>query len=116
MPILVYDADCGFCTQCANWVRRRSDADVVPWQSLDLDAHALTERDVTEAAWWLDTRDQLSGARAVAAALRSCGRPWRWLGVLIDLAPVRPLAKVVYRWVARYRYRLPGSTCAVPPR
>ena len=121
MATLVYDADCGFCTSCAQWVSKRSDCTITPWQALatgdgGLAAHSLTEQDVMDAAWWLAVDNQLSGARAIAAALRSCGLPWSVLGRLIDLPPLRPLAAVVYRWVARNRYRLPGSTCEVPPR
>lgn len=120
---LVYDGDCGFCTQTALWVARRAgpNVEVVPWQSLaagpgGLASYSLSERDVTEAAWWLVGDNQLRGARAVAAALRACGGFWKVLGRLIDLPPVRPLAALGYRIVARNRYRLPGSTCEIPPR
>ncbi|GEP39344.1 hypothetical protein NPS01_30070 [Nocardioides psychrotolerans] len=121
-PTLVYDADCGFCTRCADFARARGTYAVAPWQSLDLAAVGLTEQQVSEAAFWLDGRETSRGARAIAAALRSF-RPgprllgYRLLGRLIDLPPVRPVAALGYALVARYRYRLPGGTaaCRVPP-
>ena len=109
---MVYDADCGFCTRSAEFLGRRSDCEIRPWQTLDLDAEGLTEQDVTTAAYWLeDGRTPRRGARAIAAGLRSCrGVGYRVLGRLIDLPPVRPVAAFGYGLVARYRYKLPGGT------
>ncbi len=115
---MVYDADCGFCTRSAEFLGRRSDCAVRPWQSLDLAAAGLTEQDVTTAAYWIeDGSTPRRGARAIAAALRSCrGLAYRALGRLIDLPPVRPVAAWVYGLVARYLYHLPGGTnaCRLP--
>ncbi|MDX6373609.1 MAG: hypothetical protein QOD98_2597 [Nocardioidaceae bacterium] len=109
---MVYDADCGFCTRSAEFLGWRSDCEIVPWQSLDLATIGLSERDVTTAAYWVeDGRTPRRGARAIAAALRSCqGLGYRVLGRLIDLRPVRPVAAWVYGLVARYRYKLPGGS------
>ena len=115
---MVYDADCGFCTRSAEFLGRRSDCAVRPWQSLDLAAAGLTEQDVSTAAYWLeDGRTPRRGARAVAAGLRSCrGVGYRVLGRMIDLRPVRPLAATGYGLVAKYRYKLPGGSnaCRMP--
>ena len=114
---VVYDADCGFCTASADWLGRHGRATTQPWQTLDLAAAGLTERDVRDAAWFLPPIGRpVRGARAVAAALRECRPPWRLLGHVIDLPPVRPLAAVGYAVVARNRHRLPGSTdaCRIP--
>src|SRR3954466_14814387 len=99
---MVYDADCGFCTRSAEFLGRRSPCEIRPWQSLDLAGVGLTERDVTTAAWWVEPgRTPQRGARAIAAALRSCeGVGYRILGRFIDLPPVRPLAAWVYGLVA----------------
>ena len=121
-PTLVYDADCGFCTRCADFARARGTYTVAPWQDLDLAAIGLSEQQVSEAAYWLDGTTTRRGARAIAAALRAF-RPgprlvgYRLLGRLIDLPPLRPVAALGYGLVARYRYRLPGGTaaCRVPP-
>lgn len=110
----MYDADCGFCTTSARWLERHGTATVVPWQSLDLDALHLTIEDVTTAAWWLDEsgRATASGAQAIAAALRTCGPAYRLVGLLMTLPVIRWVAGIVYGWVARNRYRMPGATDA----
>jgi predicted DCC family thiol-disulfide oxidoreductase YuxK len=116
---VLYDADCGFCTTTAQWLGRHGTAAATPWQSVDLDALQLTEQDVITAAWWLDDTGQAtaSGAQAIAAALRTCAAPYRVLGWLMTLPAIRQLAAVVYGWVARNRYRLPGGTgaCRINP-
>jgi predicted DCC family thiol-disulfide oxidoreductase YuxK len=121
LPVLVYDGDCGFCTSSATWVRRRlplgTEVAVEPWQSLDLTALRLSAADVAEAAWWVDAAGaRHRGHHAIAAALRAIGGRWAVLGRLLTLPLVSPLAALAYRLIARYRYRLPGSTaaCKVP--
>jgi predicted DCC family thiol-disulfide oxidoreductase YuxK len=114
---VVYDADCGFCTVSADWLSGRGECAVVPWQQLDLEAAGLTRDEVMSAAYWLGPDGtKRRGARAIAAALRTCGPQYRLLGQVIDLPPVRPLAAVGYGLVARYRYKLPGGTnaCRMP--
>lgn len=108
----MYDGDCGFCTSSARWLERRTDAEVVAWQHLDLAEAGLTEAEVTTAAYWLEGSEKRRGARAIAQALQSCRGPWPVVGRLIDLPPVRPLARLGYEVVARNRHRLPGGTPA----
>jgi len=118
-PLLVFDGDCAFCT---TWVRRGERMLGVfphaePWQWLDLDAHGLTRHDVTHFAWYLDGADRFRGHAAVAAVLkRQRGFGWRFLGNLITTPPFSWLAALAYRFVARFRHRLPGGTpaCALP--
>ena len=114
---LVFDGNCGFCTLCVDWLQarldpRRTDVAVEPWQRLDL--LGLTEPEVTTAAYWVEDGQRLRGARAIAAALRVCRNPvWRAAGRLIDVPPVRPLARLGYRLVADNRSHLPGTTPAL---
>ena len=109
---IVYDGDCGFCTACALWLERGGVA-IVPWQRLDLAAVGLTEDDVRSRVYWLqDARPVDSAAGAVGLALIDRGGAWTTVGRLIRSRPIRPLAEIVYRFVARNRHRLPGSTCA----
>jgi predicted DCC family thiol-disulfide oxidoreductase YuxK len=112
---LVYDADCGFCTTCARWASRVQRAyRTTAWQELgDLAAVGLTLDDVTTAAYWLGDDGRLwRGPDAVAMALVQRGGPLALAGHLIASRPVRPLAALVYRWVAANRHRMPGSTAA----
>lgn len=110
---LVYDADCGFCTRSARWLEDagRGVLEALPWQTLDLDALGLTTQQVTEAAYWVEgDRPIAAGADAIAAAL--CATRWRLIGRVILCPPVQPIAKVVYRLVARNRHRMPGGTAS----
>lgn len=113
--ILIFDGECGICSAtarfAARWVRPR--ARIEPWQSLDLDALGLTEADCIAAAQWVDPQGDIrSGARAIAAALSSGQQPWPVLGRVIDAPRMRPLAAIVYQWVADNRQRFPGATPA----
>lgn len=118
--IFVYDGDCAFCTSCAQFAQRRvpTDATIVPWQFTDLDALGLTEAQCDAAVQWVtpDGAAPLAGPRAIAALLRSSNVPWRLVGRLLDVPPVRAVAWPVYRWIARNRHRMPGGTaaCALP--
>lgn len=110
----IYDGDCGFCTRSAQWLERHGDCAITPWQALDLAALGLTEEQVSAAVQWQDASGSVtaSGADAIARALLTCGRPWRWIGRALTWRVVRPFAAIGYRLVARYRYRLPGATDA----
>lgn len=116
-PVLVYDADCAFCTRSAqfarHWVDRRGRYVVRPWQELDLEALGLTAEKCDEAAQFVTATGRvLSGHRAIASALTHGApgwRPWGW----VLLAPgMSELAGIVYDWVANHRDELPGGTAA----
>ena len=119
-PILVFDGDCGFCTTSARAAERWLGLDrVVPWQFLDLAALGLDEERCSSAVQWVAADGSIASAeRAVIAALRHAGGVWAAVGAVLALPGVRSLAGVVYRLVARYRYRLPGGTaaCRLPDR
>lgn len=54
----------------------------------------------------------LGGADALAAVVRRSRSPWRFVGSAVKLPPVRLVARLVYRVVARNRYRMPGGFTA----
>lgn len=117
---LIYDADCGFCTRTATWVAGPRHAfPLVSWQSLpDLPALGLTVDDVTSAAYWRSQDGRLwRGADAIAKALVARGGVLAVAGTLLLRTPLRVLARPVYAWVARNRYKMPGGTsaCRVAP-
>src|SRR5262245_13184856 len=113
-PVLVFDGDCAFCTRSARWVEARVDgrADVRPWQELDLVALGLTERDVSEAAWWVEGERRDRGHRSIGRALIAIGGAWGLAGRLILVPPVSWVARPVYTLVARNRHKMPGGTDA----
>jgi predicted DCC family thiol-disulfide oxidoreductase YuxK len=117
--LLVYDGDCGFCTQSAMWCRRRfrRAVDVAPWQSLDLAAFGLTERQVTTAAYWIDRRGgRHRGHAAIGRALLAMRGGWPVVGLLVLTPPLSLLARLGYWLTAKNRHRLPGATeaCRLP--
>lgn len=111
---ILYDADCGFCTSSARWLRDHGTCGVQPWQITDLAAIGLTEGQVSAEVYWLDTDGQprASGAGAIAEAAKTCGHVFRLAGNLMYIRPLRPAADWAYRTVAANRHRLPGSTDA----
>ncbi|MFF2077336.1 thiol-disulfide oxidoreductase DCC family protein [Kitasatospora sp. NPDC058162] len=133
-PVLVFDGDCAFCSSCVRWGEaylRQTLAsggwESVPFQFADLaELDALTgglgevsaERAGREVLWVTPAGRVYGGAQAVARLLMRTGGAWAYLGALLTLAPMRPVAGVVYRWVSRNRHRMPGGTaaCALPNR
>lgn len=116
--VLVYDGDCGFCGWVVSHLRRwvRPAIDIIPSQSADLGSLGLTHQECIDAVQWVapDGR-RSSGGSAACDVLRASPRPWPVLGVLGSLPGIRLLVDVAYRWVARNRHRLPGSTTACQP-
>jgi predicted DCC family thiol-disulfide oxidoreductase YuxK len=117
--VLVYDGDCGFCTQCVRVVERMHvRADIVAWQFADLDALGLTQAQASDAVQWIEPDGTVRGGHeAVAAALMNSARPWWPIGRAMLVPGVSWVAARVYRLVADNRHRLPGGTaaCALPP-
>ena len=118
--ILIFDGDCAFCTL---WVNRLQAIlpvfpESTPWQWIDLDDYALTRDDVEKAAWFVTPTRQFAGHMAFSALLRiQPNFGWRFLGHLIATEPFSTIASLGYRFVARFRHRLPGGTpaCAMRP-
>ncbi len=114
---LVYDGDCGFCTRSVEWLARwdrRGRLRFVRSQ----DAAALATLPpmapaALAAAMHLVTPggEVYAGAATVPHILRLVPGG-RALAVLYRLPGLPAVADRVYRWVARHRHRLPGSTAS----
>jgi predicted DCC family thiol-disulfide oxidoreductase YuxK len=113
-PVLVFDGDCAFCTNCANFLKRIGpNAEIVPWQFADLADLGVTAEQATEAVQWVETDGAVrSGHEAIAAVFSRAGAVWRVVGRLMTLPGISWLTGWGYRLVARNRYRLPGGTPA----
>ncbi|EAR24559.1 hypothetical protein A20C1_13047 [marine actinobacterium PHSC20C1] len=117
--VLIFDGDCAFCTL---WVDRLRGIlpdfpASVPWQWANLDDYALTQEDVEKAAWLVTPTRQFAGHLALSAILRTQpGIGWRFLGHLIATEPFSTISALAYRFIARYRHRLPGGTPACAMR
>lgn len=119
-PLLVFDGDCAFCT---TWVNRLRGVlprfpEAVPYQWIDHAELGLDEHDVTRYVWYVGATRQLAGHLALSALLRAQRGPWwRFAGWILATPPFSWLAALGYRFVSRFRHRLPGGTpaCALPP-
>jgi len=116
--LLLYDADCGFCTATARRVPLlRLPVDIASVQGSDLVSLGVDpERAVTEMPF-VDSRGRVHyGHLAWAAAMRTGALPLRVVGAALGSAVLAPIAARAYRWVATHRHRLPGGTpsCELP--
>lgn len=112
--VLIYDAECPMCRASALWLLRRALAggadalEILPCRSPARQARfpAVSE-DACLTAMQLVLPDGrvLAGTDAVPEILQRIPR-WRWLAGVFGLPPVRPLARAVYRWIARNRMKL----------
>lgn len=120
--ILIYDGDCGFCTTSATWIAGKwvdATTQLTPWQFLTVSQfreYDLTPELAQQRVYWHDDSGLYGAERAIARALRAARRPWSFLGAVIDVRPIRWIARPVYWLVARYRHRLPGGTPACQMR
>ncbi|MFT4286933.1 thiol-disulfide oxidoreductase DCC family protein [Nocardioides sp.] len=117
--LLLYDADCGFCTRAISLAPRlRLRATIGTIQDTDLAALGIdAERAQREMPAVVDGRARY-GHRAIAAGLRTGPAPVRLLGLIVGARPLGWLFGPLYRWVADRRHSLPGGTaaCELPRR
>ena len=109
-PVVLFDGRCGFCTWSVQFAERtvRADADFIPYQSVDVSNYDLTVEQCADAVQFVDNTGSVSGARAVAAILRTGRGVWGPLGSFVGSPPIRPLAEASYRFIARHRGKLWG--------
>ena len=109
-PVVLFDGRCGFCNWSVQFAQRtvRADADFIPYQSVDVSKYGVSPDQCADAVQFIDNAGSVSGALAVAAIFRTGRGVWKPLGRLIGSAPIRPLAEVSYRFIARHRGRLWG--------
>lgn len=119
VPLVLFDADCGFCTSSARAMTRPwlgADIEARSFQSQDLATLGLTVDKCAESLHVLADGDVFTGGAAIARVLRAGRWPWPILGTFLTLPGVRWITERGYRAVARNRQRLPGGTdsCEMP--
>lgn len=119
-PLLLYDGDCGFCEKAAGLAPRfRLGVSVRAMQGVDLARLGVEpQRAERELPFVGADGEVVYGHQAVAAALLTGNVALRLVGrALGSSLAARPMA-AVYRWTARNRGSLPGSTriCATAVR
>jgi predicted DCC family thiol-disulfide oxidoreductase YuxK len=115
---LFFDAECGFCTQCARWlapILERRGLATAPLQDPRVGALLGLTRDelLHELRFLLADGRQYGGADAILAIAREIwwGRPLMWLS---KLPGVMSRLHAGYRWVAARRSCAAAHTgCAV---
>jgi predicted DCC family thiol-disulfide oxidoreductase YuxK len=118
---------CGLCNRLNRFLLRRDRHARLRFAALQspiarqlLAAHGLDPSDLDTvyvlAGWRTETERVLSRSAAVLYALGELGGPWRMVAYAGRIVP-RPIADLVYRAVARSRYRLFGrfDACQLPP-
>lgn len=132
MATVIYDGDCGICTRIRRAVERLDWLRVLRWvpqQAVEAAAFGIPAEDLQQRLYVAAGARRWGGFAGVkqmalrvplfwmvvgASALVS---PWLLLGWAVLFSPLAvPVGDRLYAWVARNRYRLPGSTCALPSR
>ena len=117
-PVLIFDADCAFCTRSVGILKKLpTGADVVGYQFADLESYGTTEERASYEVLWVGRSGRLhGGAQAIARLLSEAGGLYAAAGWLLRVPPFRWIAHGVYRVVANNRQRMPGGTaaCALP--
>lgn len=114
-PLVLFDADCGFCTAL---VRRMQGSlfsarvTAVAYQQADLPAFGLTEAECAEQLHVVDGAAVFRGGAALARILRAARPPWPLTGRALTLPGVRAAFQGLYALLARNRHRLPGGSAA----
>jgi predicted DCC family thiol-disulfide oxidoreductase YuxK len=115
IAVVIYDGACGLCQGSVGWVSRRARPgafEFLPCQAAERRARypAIAEATCLEAIQLvLPDGRVLGGAAALPEILRRL-RGWRWVAALFRLPGAGLIAPVVYRWIARNRYRI---SCAI---
>lgn len=120
-PVLLYDGNCGVCSEVVQWVlahERSHSLRFAPLESTvgrELRAIAGVAADV-DSVLWAELRDGRvctdTRSSAVLRVVGYVGGPWRWLTAL-RVVPAF-LRDAAYRAFAKLRHRLRAQACLVP--
>jgi predicted DCC family thiol-disulfide oxidoreductase YuxK len=123
-PVLLYDADCGFCSSVVQFVLEHERSDQLEFAPLDGATakrilHRHNELRNTDSVVWVDRGGDGEPLRILArsaAALRVARYLGGWWRVLAAFWIVpAPLRDGVYDLVARNRHRIKGRRRCVAP-
>ena len=122
---LFYDADCGICTACVDWLIQQAKSAgaklvVIPYQDeKEVEKYAIIDRRHVDLG--IQTLDCDGRVRRDAAAVAGCLRVlphWRWLGICMDWPLLKTAFQAGYRLVANNRQTLSRwfglQACRIP--
>jgi predicted DCC family thiol-disulfide oxidoreductase YuxK len=119
-PIIVFDGDCVLCSTNAQFVLRQDQRQLFRLAAMQspagaqlFDENGIDPND-PETLIVVDGDKVLRNSNAILFIWHNLGWPWR-LASVFRLIPLG-IRDIIYRWVARNRYRLFGQrqTCWVP--
>jgi predicted DCC family thiol-disulfide oxidoreductase YuxK len=110
---LFYDADCGICTACVDWLIRQAESSgetlvVIAYQN-EKEIGNFPMIDRRHADLGIQTLSFDGKVRSDAAAFAACLRAlprWRWLGICMDWPLFKSVFQAGYRLVANNRQML----------
>ena len=120
MPILLFDGHCNLCNAWVQFIVKRNPAKTIRFASLQskagralLDEHKIEQNYLDSLVLIEEERFSVSSS----AALRTLSYLSTWESQLkLLLVLPRPLRDLIYRFVARYRYKWFGrrEQCMIP--
>jgi predicted DCC family thiol-disulfide oxidoreductase YuxK len=112
--LLLYDADCAFCSRAAGYAARLGlQVTVASIQVTDLDSLGVSpNRAMREMPFVGAGGGVVYGHTAIAAALATGPAPVRLVARVMVFGVFNRLFSRLYRWVAAHRHQLPGGTAA----
>ena len=120
MPILLFDGHCNLCNAWVQFIVKRNPAKTIRFASLQSNAGRALLAEHKIAQDYLDSLVVIEEERfsvSSSAALRTLSYLSTWESQLkLLLVLQRPLRDLVYRFVARYRYKWFGrrEQCMIP--
>ena len=120
MPILLFDGHCNLCNAWVQFIVKRNPAKTIRFASLQRKAGRALLAEHKIAQDYLDSLVLIEEERfsvSSSAALRTLSYLSTWESQLkLLLVLPRPLRDLIYRFVARYRYKWFGrrEQCMIP--
>lgn len=111
--VVIYDGDCGFCSRSVEYARIRVAPNLVylASQKVNLEDYGLTKEDCEKALQFVTSDSQVVAAeKAVIQILKQGNFACKLLGTVMSLPIVNLISKLGYRFVARNRGKVSGST------
>ncbi len=107
----IYDGECGFCLGWVGWVRRNDTfnrIEFLPWQSPETFQRfpQLPKEEVPSAGFVVFPSGQFFRGSDAAPHLLKVLPKWRWLASFFAIPGIPPVARWVYKRIARNRHRL----------
>ena len=112
-PIFLFDGDCAFCSSSIRLMTKvvSQHPEIQPYQWIQLNKYGIKKEDCIKAVQFYKNEEKVySGSQAFAQFLILSNYPWKIIGFLLEFPIVNWISKLLYGFVARNRYRLPGGT------